>query len=112
MDAPRATTLRRHLSRRDLIVYGLLFIGPLAPVGVFGVLDARTGGAVALGVGEAAVVGCVGGLGHHSGHERGHERVNGGADRIGAIGGHHRDASRMARISLISWLLSEGTFHW
>lgn len=48
MDAPRATTLRRHLSRRDLIVYGLLFIGPLAPVGVFGVLDARTGGAVAL----------------------------------------------------------------
>jgi amino acid transporter len=31
-----------------LIVYGLLFIGPLAPVGVFGVLDARTGGAVAL----------------------------------------------------------------
>ncbi len=40
--------LRRSLSRRDLVVYGLLFIGPLAPVGVFGVLDARTGGAVAL----------------------------------------------------------------
>lgn len=40
--------LRRTLSLRDLIVYGLLFIGPLAPVGVFGVLDARTGGAVAL----------------------------------------------------------------
>jgi len=40
--------LRRSLSRRDLIVYGLLFIGPLAPVGVFGVLDARTNGAVAL----------------------------------------------------------------
>ena len=40
--------LRRSLSRRDLIVYGLLFIGPLAPVGVFGVLEARTGGAVAL----------------------------------------------------------------
>ena len=40
--------LRRTLSRRDLIVYGLLFIGPLAPVGIFGVLDARTGGAVAL----------------------------------------------------------------
>lgn len=40
--------LRRHLSRRDLIVYGLLFIGPLAPVGVYGVLDARTNGAVAL----------------------------------------------------------------
>jgi amino acid transporter len=40
-------TLRRSLSLRDLVVYGLLFIGPLAPVGVFGVLDARTGGAVA-----------------------------------------------------------------
>ncbi len=40
--------LRRTLTRRDLIVYGLLFIGPLAPVGVFGVLDARTNGAVAL----------------------------------------------------------------
>lgn len=40
--------LRRSLSLRDLIVYGLLFIGPLAPVGVFGVLDARTGGAVAM----------------------------------------------------------------
>lgn len=39
--------LRRSLSLRDLIVYGLLFIGPLAPVGVFGVLDARTDGAVA-----------------------------------------------------------------
>lgn len=40
--------LARGLTRRDLIVYGLLFIGPLAPVGVFGVLDARTTGAVAL----------------------------------------------------------------
>ncbi|MEO8681749.1 MAG: APC family permease [Vicinamibacterales bacterium] len=39
--------LRRSLSLGDLIVYGLLFIGPLAPVGVFGVLDARTNGAVA-----------------------------------------------------------------
>jgi amino acid transporter len=41
-------TLRRSLSLRDLVVYGLLFIGPLAPVGVFGVLDAKSGGAVAL----------------------------------------------------------------
>jgi amino acid transporter len=48
MDTPHAEALRRSLSPRDLIVYGLLFIGPLAPVGVFGVLDARTGGAVAL----------------------------------------------------------------
>ena len=42
------TRLTRALSFRDLVVYGLLFIGPLAPVGVFGVLDARTNGAVAL----------------------------------------------------------------
>jgi len=41
-------TLRRTLSRRDLVAYGLLVIGPLAPVSVFGVLEARTGGAVAL----------------------------------------------------------------
>ncbi len=46
MSAP--TALRRRLTRWDLIVYGLLFIGPLAPVGVYGVLDARTNGAVAL----------------------------------------------------------------
>lgn len=49
MSAPSPdTTLNRVLSRRDLVVYGLLFIGPLAPVGVFGVIDARTGGAAAL----------------------------------------------------------------
>jgi amino acid transporter len=42
------STLTRRLSRWDLVVYGLLFIGPLAPVGVYGVLDARTSGAVAL----------------------------------------------------------------
>ena len=41
-------SLHRTLTFRDLIVYGLLFIGPLAPVGVFGVLEARTNGAVAL----------------------------------------------------------------
>jgi amino acid transporter len=40
--------LRRRLTQRDLVVYGLLFIGPLAPVGVFGVLDAMTSGAAAL----------------------------------------------------------------
>ena len=48
MVVPGGGALRRTLSRRDLIVYGLLFIGPLAPVGVFGVLEARTGGASAL----------------------------------------------------------------
>ncbi|NEE40880.1 amino acid permease, partial [Streptomyces sp. SID7982] len=31
--------LRRTLGFRDLVVYGLLFIAPMAPVGVFGTLD-------------------------------------------------------------------------
>ncbi|MFD9126460.1 APC family permease [Kitasatospora sp. NPDC059571] len=39
--------LRRSLGVRDLLVYGLLFIAPMAPVGVFGVLDAKSRGAVA-----------------------------------------------------------------
>ena len=47
MTAP-SPGLQRRLSRRDLVVYGLLFIGPLAPVGVFGVLDAQAHGAAAL----------------------------------------------------------------
>lgn len=46
--ASHATTLSRNLSLRDLVAYGLLFIGPLAPVVVFGVLDAHADGAVAL----------------------------------------------------------------
>jgi amino acid transporter len=41
-------TLRRSLGFRDLVVYGLLFIAPMAPVGVFGTLDAKSHGAVAL----------------------------------------------------------------
>ncbi|WP_327325820.1 APC family permease [Streptomyces sp. NBC_01210] len=40
--------LRRTLGFRDLLVYGLLFIAPMAPVGVFGTLDAKSHGAVAL----------------------------------------------------------------
>ncbi|MFD3697299.1 APC family permease [Streptomyces sp. NPDC058646] len=44
--APSA--LRRSLGFRDLVVYGLLFIAPMAPVGVFGTLDALSHGAVAL----------------------------------------------------------------
>ena len=48
MEIARGGALRRTLSRRDLVAYGLLVIGPLAPVSVFGVLEARTGGAVAL----------------------------------------------------------------
>ncbi|WP_326588222.1 APC family permease [Streptomyces sp. NBC_01294] len=42
------TALRRTLGFRDLVVYGLLFIAPMAPVGVFGTLDAKSHGAVAL----------------------------------------------------------------
>ncbi|MGW6153313.1 APC family permease [Streptomyces sp. NPDC055144] len=41
-------TLRRSLGFRDLVVYGLLFIAPMAPVGIFGTLVARSHGAVAL----------------------------------------------------------------
>lgn len=40
--------LRRSLGFRDLVVYGLLFIAPMAPVGVFGALDGKSRGAVAL----------------------------------------------------------------
>lgn len=42
------TALRRSLGFRDLVVYGLLFIAPMAPVGIFGTLDAKSHGAVAL----------------------------------------------------------------
>ncbi|MFF8537157.1 APC family permease [Streptomyces sp. NPDC015532] len=45
---PSEQGLRRSLGFRDLVVYGLLFIAPMAPVGVFGTLDARSHGAVAL----------------------------------------------------------------
>ncbi|MER7764414.1 APC family permease [Streptomyces sp. NPDC097619] len=40
--------LRRSLGFRDLVVYGLLFIAPMAPVGIFGTLVAKSHGAVAL----------------------------------------------------------------
>ncbi|QIQ02890.1 APC family permease [Streptomyces liangshanensis] len=46
--APAEGKLRRTLGFRDLVVYGLLFIAPMAPVGVFGTLDAKSHGAVAL----------------------------------------------------------------
>ncbi|WP_328905613.1 APC family permease [Streptomyces sp. NBC_00234] len=54
-DADRGT-LRRTLGFRDLVVYGLLFIAPMAPVGVFGTLDAKSEGAVALVYVVATVV--------------------------------------------------------
>lgn len=40
--------LRRTLTFRDLIVYGLLFIAPMAPVGIFGTLQATSHGAITL----------------------------------------------------------------
>jgi amino acid transporter len=40
--------LHRTLGFRDLVVYGLLFIAPMAPVGVFGALEARSHGAIAM----------------------------------------------------------------
>ncbi|MFJ4190126.1 APC family permease [Kitasatospora sp. NPDC089509] len=46
-EQPPPSGLRRTLGVRDLMVYGLLFIAPMAPVGVFGVLDAKSHGAVA-----------------------------------------------------------------
>ncbi|MFI7322867.1 APC family permease [Streptomyces venezuelae] len=46
--SPGGDGLRRSLGFRDLVVYGLLFIAPMAPVGVFGTLDAKSHGAVAL----------------------------------------------------------------
>ncbi|MEU0835596.1 APC family permease [Streptomyces sp. NPDC056231] len=48
--------LHRTLGFRDLVVYGLLFIAPMAPVGIFGTLDAKSGGAVALVYVVATVV--------------------------------------------------------
>ncbi|WP_066926343.1 APC family permease [Streptomyces sp. NBRC 110611] len=39
-------SLRRTLTFRDLIVYGLLFIAPMAPVGIFGTLEATSHGAI------------------------------------------------------------------
>lgn len=54
MTAPSGTSraagpgLRRSLSLRNLVVYGLLFIGPTSTMGTYGVLDARSHGAVAL----------------------------------------------------------------
>ncbi|MEZ0068930.1 amino acid transporter [Streptacidiphilus sp. MAP12-20] len=41
------STLRRSLGFRELVVFGMLFIAPMAPVGIFGVLDAKSHGAVA-----------------------------------------------------------------
>ncbi|MCO6560911.1 MAG: APC family permease [Gilliamella sp.] len=40
--------LNKNMRFRDLVILGLLFIGPAAPVGLFGVLDAISDGAVAL----------------------------------------------------------------
>lgn len=48
--------LNKSMRFRDLVVMGLLFISPAAPVGLFGVLDAISDGAVALVYVVATVV--------------------------------------------------------
>ncbi|MBI0103587.1 APC family permease [Gilliamella sp. W8145] len=40
--------LSKNMRFRDLVILGLLFIGPAAPVGLFGVLDVISDGAIAL----------------------------------------------------------------
>jgi len=47
-DGPGTGQLHRSLTLGNLVVYGLLFIGPTSTMGTFGVLDARSHGAVAL----------------------------------------------------------------
>ncbi|MFD8548022.1 APC family permease [Streptomyces sp. NPDC059649] len=47
--------LRRTLTFRDLVVYGLLFIAPMAPVGIFGTLQAKSHGAITVVYGVATV---------------------------------------------------------
>lgn len=46
--AGNAGELRRSIGLTELVFIGLVFIGPAAAVGVFGTLDANSGGAVAL----------------------------------------------------------------
>ncbi|MFG3118785.1 APC family permease [Streptomyces sp. NPDC048197] len=47
-EAAGPAALRRTLTFRDLVVYGLLFIAPMAPVGIFGTLLATSHGAITL----------------------------------------------------------------
>ncbi|RBP67188.1 amino acid/polyamine/organocation transporter (APC superfamily) [Brevibacterium sanguinis] len=48
MNSSTRGELRRTIGLTELVFIGLVFIGPAAAVGVFGTLDARSGGAVAL----------------------------------------------------------------
>ena len=45
-DVETTSGLRRSIDLRHLVVYGMVFIGPAAAVGIFGPLDARSNGAV------------------------------------------------------------------
>lgn len=45
--APAEGSLKRSISLGQLVFFGLVFIGPAAAVGIFGTLDAKSGGAVA-----------------------------------------------------------------
>ncbi|WP_417233815.1 APC family permease [Arthrobacter sp.] len=44
---PTDGSLKRSISLGQLVFFGLVFIGPAAAVGIFGTLDAKSGGAVA-----------------------------------------------------------------
>ena len=46
LDTSADSGLRRSIGLRHLVVYGMVFIGPAAAVGIFGPLDARSNGAV------------------------------------------------------------------
>lgn len=46
--APTDGSLKRSISLGQLVFFGLVFIGPAAAVGIFGTLDAKSGGAVAM----------------------------------------------------------------
>lgn len=54
--APTAPALRRRVTFAHLIAFGLVFIGPAAAVGVWGTLDARSGGVVPIVYAVATVV--------------------------------------------------------
>ncbi|WP_417217676.1 APC family permease [Arthrobacter sp.] len=45
--APADGSLKRSITLGQLVFFGLVFIGPAAAVGIFGTLDAKSGGAVA-----------------------------------------------------------------
>lgn len=89
--------LNKSMRFRDLIIMGLLFIGPTAPVGLFGVLDAVSHGAIVL---VYLVATCVMALTAFSYARMSNEFPNAGAVYIYCSAGIH------PRIGfLVGWLL-------